>query len=115
MLQRAELTQYAAAFEDKGWDSVTHLLKIKEEQLAVLIKDVQMKSGHALRLRLRQALNLPPPPIGGPAVPLAADAPPPPPPPPAAPPPPAVRQQHRHRPQLRMCLSTMSYSSTSTI
>ena len=49
LLQRAELTQYAAAFEEEGWDSVTHLLNIKEEQLAVLITDVKMKSGHALR------------------------------------------------------------------
>ena len=27
LLQRAELTQYAAAFEEEGWDSVTQLLQ----------------------------------------------------------------------------------------
>ena len=49
-LDGAELGRYKEAFEEEGWDSLTQLRKIKPEQLAILISDVKMKSGHVQRL-----------------------------------------------------------------
>ena len=49
-LERAELSQYAEAFELQGWDSLPQLVKITPQDLAILITDVKMKSGHIRRL-----------------------------------------------------------------
>ena len=51
MLQRAELLQYADAFEEQGYDSLSQLRDIDEADLAELIRDVNMKKGHVKRLR----------------------------------------------------------------
>ena len=51
LLQRAELGQYAAAFEDQGYDSMSQLCGINEEDLVDLIREVKMKPGHVKRLR----------------------------------------------------------------
>ena len=45
-LQLADLTVYAEAFEEQGWDSLAALRVISDEELAQLIIDVSMKSGH---------------------------------------------------------------------
>ena len=74
-LAEHELSQYAAAFEDNGWDSITALRDISDADLEVLEKDVAMKSGH--RSRLRRALGK----VAAPAPPAALPAPPAPPPP----------------------------------
>jgi hypothetical protein len=44
LLQRAELEQYAAAFEEQGYDSLSQLRDISESDLVDLIKDVKMKN-----------------------------------------------------------------------
>ena len=41
LLQHAELEQYAAAFEEQGYDSLSQLRKITEADLADLIRDVR--------------------------------------------------------------------------
>ena len=57
LLEKAELQEYCDAFEEEGYDSLSQLRKITENDLADLIKDVQMKKGHVKRLRA--ALGLP--------------------------------------------------------
>ena len=42
---------YAAAFEENGHDHLPSLLEASEEDLATVISDVKMLSGHAMRLR----------------------------------------------------------------
>ena len=42
------LSQYADAFIDEGWDSLSQLLSLSEANLHVLITDTKMKSGHAV-------------------------------------------------------------------
>ena len=51
LLQRAELLQYADAFEEQGYDSLSQLRDITEADFVDLISDVQMKKGHVKRLR----------------------------------------------------------------
>ena len=74
-LTRHELSTYAAAFEEEGWDSRNQLPSIQEDDLPRLVEDVKMKSGHVARLRaaLQQAQQQqqpppPPPPPQKPAV-----------------------------------------------
>lgn len=50
LLERAELGQYAAAFDKEGYDSLSQLHGITEEDLTELIADVNMKKGHVKRL-----------------------------------------------------------------
>jgi hypothetical protein len=50
LLQRAELVQYAEAFEEQGYDSMQQLRDITEADLADLVRDVNMKKGHVKRL-----------------------------------------------------------------
>ena len=57
LLEKAELQEYCDAFEEEGYDSLSQLRKITENDLVDLIKDVQMKKGHVKRLRA--ALGLP--------------------------------------------------------
>ena len=61
-LQEAELHEYIGAFLEQGWDSLTQLKAITDADLALLIADVKMKSGHAARLR--KALGLSQTPTG---------------------------------------------------
>ena len=51
LLQRAELLQYADAFEEQGYYSISQLRDITEADLVDLIRDVQMRKGHVKRLR----------------------------------------------------------------
>ena len=46
-----DLSSYAAACEDHGWDSLPALQAISDDDLKQLVADVEMKSGHAARLR----------------------------------------------------------------
>ena len=57
LLEKAELQEYCDAFEEEGYDSLSQLRKITENDLVDLIKDVQMKKGHVKRLCA--ALGLP--------------------------------------------------------
>ena len=50
LLQRAQLQQYVAAFEEQGYDSLSQLHGITDEDLTELIADVNMKKGHVKRL-----------------------------------------------------------------
>ena len=45
------LSEYAAAFDTQGWDKMSDLYDIDSVDLEVLMKDVQMKPGHRVRLR----------------------------------------------------------------
>ena len=54
-----ELSSYAAACEEHGWDSLPALQAISDDDLKQLVADVEMKSGHAARLR--SALGKAPP------------------------------------------------------
>ena len=71
---------YAAAFEENGHDHLPSLLEASEEDLATVISDVKMRSGHAMRLRKIPARHVS-------ATPLASS-----PPPPAAEPPASAPQ-----------------------
>ena len=51
LLEKAELQEYCDAFEEEGYDSLSQLRKITENDLVDLIKDVQMRKGHVKRLR----------------------------------------------------------------
>ena len=55
LLEQAHLSQYAAAFEEHGWDDVPQLFAINESELITLMSDTNMKSGH--RARLLRALG----------------------------------------------------------
>ena len=50
-LASIELSSYAEAFDEHGWDSLRALFDINESDLNQLITDVGMKSGHAARFR----------------------------------------------------------------
>ena len=54
-----DLSSYAAACEEQGWDSLPALQAISDDDLKQLVADVEMKSGHAARLR--SALGKAPP------------------------------------------------------
>ena len=53
------MSSYAAACEEHGWDSLPALQAISDDDLKQLVADVEMKSGHAARLR--SALGKAPP------------------------------------------------------
>ena len=96
LLAGHNLSVYAAAFDDEGWDDVQQLLNISVAEFAKLVADVQMKSGHAARLR--KALKLPEDSVGEAA---KQSAPPPPVPPPGPPPqPPTQPMPPPHQPTL---------------
>ena len=74
-LEAVELSQYLNAFTEEGWDSVSHLRCLGEGDLAQLIADTQMKSGHAARLRSalgRAIVSQPAPAPPAPPAPLMA-------------------------------------------
>ena len=58
LLEQHELGQYAAAFDEEGWDSLPNLRAILAVDISQLVADTKMKSGHVVRLRV--ALGLPP-------------------------------------------------------
>ena len=104
LLEQHELGQYAAAFDEEGWDSLPNLRAILAVDISQLVADTKMKSGHVVRLRV--ALGLPP----ASAAPheLAAPAPP-------APAPLRRRRSsrsHRHRRQCRRILPRSSRRCT---
>ena len=69
-----ELSMYAAAFDEHGWDSLSALRDISDADLVQLEKDVAIKSGHSSRLRRALGKVVAP---AAPAVPAAPAAPPP--------------------------------------
>jgi hypothetical protein len=48
LLERAELSQYATAFDDAGYDSLSQLHTMTEHDLVDLINEVGMKKGHII-------------------------------------------------------------------
>ena len=67
-----ELSSYAAACEEHGWDSLPALQAISDDDLKQLVADVEMKSGHAARLR--SALGKAPPAAAAPPAQSTPDA-----------------------------------------
>ena len=51
-LAEHELSRYAEAFDEYGWDSLIALRNISDADLVQLQTDVAMKSGHSSRLRV---------------------------------------------------------------
>ena len=49
-LRLADLSQYAVVFEDMGYDSVNHLLRMSHKELMDLRQITNMKHGHFARL-----------------------------------------------------------------
>ena len=56
-LKEHSLSKYADAFEEHGWDSLSYLQAISDDDLKQLIADVAMPSGHAARLRTETVEN----------------------------------------------------------
>ena len=69
-----ELSSYADAFDNHGWDSLNALRDISDADLRQLEEDVSMKSGHSSRLR--RALGKVAAPAGPPAPAVPAGPPP---------------------------------------
>ena len=61
-LTRHNLSTYADAFDAHGWDDISQLSSTPESDLAKLVADVKMKSGHVARLRAALGKPAPTPP-----------------------------------------------------
>ena len=61
-LTRHNLSTYADAFDAHGWDDISQLSSAPESDLAKLVADVKMKSGHVARLRAALGKPAPTPP-----------------------------------------------------
>ena len=51
MLQSFRLEQYAAAFDEAGYDDVGYIRILKDDALSELVETVGMKPGHAAKFR----------------------------------------------------------------
>ena len=49
MLTHCRLEQYAATFEEEGYDDLQYLLGLSKPRLMGIAKELSMKPGHALK------------------------------------------------------------------
>ena len=49
-MRALRLEQYAAAFEEQGFDDLRFILQLSEEGLVAMCQVVAMKSGHRMKL-----------------------------------------------------------------